>query len=415
MALAPVAVLIVLFGQSAGALRVAVTLAVFTIVMLAISMAMRPSVDMLRVDIEHRVLDEVERVRVRAREETTIAARNTHRALSDKIHTLAESVEDLRAQLDEVQSSGALAPPSAPDPVPGGTPGGPGVFRTETVHVTRRTTMVDASDGPVTGTVYGSRAAGVPMEGEWREERQDARRDEGSHRRDDRGGDQRWDGIAAGDRWAAVRDDEHGREFSLGERRTSRHSDDRGSELRVEDRWAALRRDEPRERREHGPAEPSWEAMFPSMSRPAQHALPPSRGESPGRYIDDWDDDRDRVPAWSRGNDRESDRSRDDWERHFDRGYERPPDRDRDRDLGYERDRGYEPDRDRGHERDRGYERDRDRDRGYDRDRGGYDRDRDRDPDRGYDRDRGYDDRGSDRDRSYPPRQRPGHPSEYDR
>ena len=83
MALAPIAVLILLFGQSTGALRVAVTLAVLTIVMLAISIAMRPSVEMLRVDIEHRVLDEIERVRVRAREETTTAARNTHRALTD--------------------------------------------------------------------------------------------------------------------------------------------------------------------------------------------------------------------------------------------------------------------------------------------------------------------------------------------
>ena len=85
MGLAPIAVLVLLFGQSTGSLRVAVTLGVLTIVMLAVSVAMRPSVEMLRVDIEHRVLDEVERVRVRSREDITTAARNTHRALSEKI------------------------------------------------------------------------------------------------------------------------------------------------------------------------------------------------------------------------------------------------------------------------------------------------------------------------------------------
>src|SRR5258705_14019988 len=101
MGLAPLSVLILLFGQSTGTIRVAVTLAVITIVLLAVSIAMRPSVEMLRVDIEHRVLDEVERVRVRAREETTTAARNTHRALTDKIQGLGESVEDLRNQLTQ--------------------------------------------------------------------------------------------------------------------------------------------------------------------------------------------------------------------------------------------------------------------------------------------------------------------------
>ena len=114
MALAPAAVLILLFGQSVGSLRIAVVLAVITIVLLALSIAMRPSVEMLRVDIEHRVLDEVERVRVKAREDTTTAAKNTHKALSDKIHVLAESVEDLRAQLDDVQAGNMLAAHHAP-------------------------------------------------------------------------------------------------------------------------------------------------------------------------------------------------------------------------------------------------------------------------------------------------------------
>jgi hypothetical protein len=427
MALAPIAVLILLFGQSAGALRVAVTLAVLTIVMLAISIAMRPSVEMLRVDIEHRVLDEIERVRVRAREETTTAARNTHRALTDKIHELAGSVQGLQAQLDEVQASGVLAPQSAP--ALGGAPGV--VRRTETVHVTRRTTTVDAGEDDGRGTVYGSRAASV--DGEWRDGGREA--DWRDDPREERPRDQRWDGMAQGDRWAAMRADEHGRELHIGERRSSVHSDERGAEYRVEDRWAALRRDEPAERR--GDGEPGWEAASRTMGRPTSpRALPPSHGEPPSRYTDAWDDDRE--PARSRGRDRgdrETDR-RDDWERAFERGYDRgrEPDRDRgrpDRDRGYDDrgrdDRGYEDRRrdDRGRDDrgwdDRGYDDRRRDDRGWD-DRGRDDRGRD-DRGRGYDRDRDYDhererhERERDRDREppYAPRPRSAQPSEYDR
>src|SRR4029450_8259018 len=158
MGLAPLAVLILLFGQSTGTLRVAVILAVLTIVLLALSIAMRPSVEMVRVEIEHRVLDEVERVRVKAREDTTTAARNTHKALSDKIHVLSETIEELRSQVDDVQANGMMLESGHHGPALGPGPGGQGtVRRTETVHVTRRTTTVN--NGEETGTVYGSRCA----------------------------------------------------------------------------------------------------------------------------------------------------------------------------------------------------------------------------------------------------------------
>src|ERR1700738_401531 len=84
--LAPLAMLILLFGgQSTGSLRIAVILSVLTVVGVAVSIAMRPSVEMVRVDIEHRVLDEVEHVRAMAREDVNVATRNTHRALSERI------------------------------------------------------------------------------------------------------------------------------------------------------------------------------------------------------------------------------------------------------------------------------------------------------------------------------------------
>ncbi|MFF5215141.1 hypothetical protein [Micromonospora sp. NPDC000442] len=64
------------------------------------------------------------------------------------------------------------------------------------------------------------------------------------HRADDTG--EYWAQLRAGDRWAAVRDDDRGRELRVGERRAELHADPAGTEYRVEDRWASVRRDEPR-------------------------------------------------------------------------------------------------------------------------------------------------------------------------
>ncbi len=376
MGLAPLAVLILLFGQSTGSLRIAVVLAVLTIVMLALSIALRPSVEMFRVDIEHRVLDELERIRLAAREDTATAARNTHKALTEKIYGLSETVEELRAQVDEVQASSLLAiEQHAPAAVGPGVPGGPGRGRTETVHVTRRTTTVNDDS---TGTVYGSRAAhdsGRALDGEWRA-------DDRGERRDDR-----WDGMAQGSRWAEVRYDDRGRELHLGERRSTVHHDDRGGEYRVEDRWAALRRDDADDR--------GW-----SGGRSEPRALPPAPGEPPSRYAADDRHERDRH-----------ERDRHDWDRHERDRYD--ADRhERDR-YGRDREREYDRGPERGYEADRGYDRerrhDREPDRDYDRGRG-YDRDRDhgherhdrydREHDREHDRERGY---GRDR----PPLPRP--------
>ncbi|MFI6272727.1 hypothetical protein [Micromonospora zamorensis] len=59
-----------------------------------------------------------------------------------------------------------------------------------------------------------------------------------------------WSQLRAGDRWAAVRDDENGRELRVGERRAEVHADATGTEYRVADRWAEVRHDEPRRHEE---------------------------------------------------------------------------------------------------------------------------------------------------------------------
>ncbi|MGK5743220.1 hypothetical protein [Micromonospora sp. URMC 103] len=57
---------------------------------------------------------------------------------------------------------------------------------------------------------------------------------------------QYWAQLRAGDRWAAVRDDDRGQELRMGERRAEVHADATGTEYRVADRWASVRRDDPR-------------------------------------------------------------------------------------------------------------------------------------------------------------------------
>ncbi|MDR7280307.1 hypothetical protein [Catenuloplanes atrovinosus] len=61
----------------------------------------------------------------------------------------------------------------------------------------------------------------------------------------------------AGDRYAAVRQDDRGQELRVGERRASVRSDDSGTEMRVEDRWESVRREDraanPYDRDRRGP------------------------------------------------------------------------------------------------------------------------------------------------------------------
>ncbi len=418
--LAPLAVLVLLFGASVGSLRIAVTLSVLTIVALAVSIALRPGVEMVRVDIEHRVLDEMERVRGQAREDVRLAGRNTHRALTEKIRALAATVEALRDQIDELQSGSGYARPAVrglPEAADPAEKSGV-VRRTETVHVTRRTTTVGGHDDP-RGTVYGPPAAieadrrrrddddrryddarryvdargyedarGYDDSRRYDDDRRDDHRYEDGRRHDRRPDDgrrdeyrddpphreDRWDGVAMGDRWASVRADGRGREYRVGERRSSVQKDGQGTEYRMEDRWAEMRRGGDPDHRD----EPDWEATFRALSsEPQRPALPASQGESAARYLDD----RDQV--WSRGREREVDRG------HSGRDDERRGERGRDDDRRGDRSAG------RGRE-----------DRRFD----------DRRPERGYG-DLDYADRGGEdrRDERPYPRPRGPHPSEYDR
>ncbi|WP_422734614.1 hypothetical protein ACN26Y_09375 [Micromonospora sp. WMMD558] len=105
-----------------------------------------------------------------------------------------------------------------------------------------------------------------------------------------------WSQAKAGDRWAAVREDDRGRELRMGERRAEVLADQTGTEFRVADRWASVRRDEPgRDRADawRGSwAEPEGRAALPAGGVPVpdewrvprQRQPEPERAPEPGRY-----------------------------------------------------------------------------------------------------------------------------------
>ena len=271
MALAPLAVLVLLFGQSTGALRIAVALAVVAIVLPRSVDRHAAERGLLRVDIEHRVLDEVERVRVKAREDTTTAARNIHRALSDKIHVLTETIEELRAQVDEVQASGLMIcrPQRASDR---------GCSRRPKAHgpADRDRSRDPAYDDgqrrrsrPAPST-----AAAPPWMANGATPRRPGRPAVG------RTG---WDGMAQGNRWAEMRADELRSRNAAGRATVVTHSANavRSTGSRID--RAALRTRRPDDR--------SW-----SGRRSRGHS-PASRGEPPSRYVDDGEPSRAREPG----------------------------------------------------------------------------------------------------------------------
>ncbi|HET8681466.1 MAG TPA: hypothetical protein VFM54_06285 [Micromonosporaceae bacterium] len=182
--LSPLAVFLLLFADGEGSLRGGAVLALLSVLIIGLSVALRKDPDSVRVELEDVLLDEVDAVRDDVRDDIATAARATHRQFSEKLHHLHESVEALRGEVDAARlayehantapagvhgaAAGAVHHPSAADTAgPGRSPGmgraripvvGGGVVRhTETVQVTTRQTIVDprAEGQPGRGTVYG--------------------------------------------------------------------------------------------------------------------------------------------------------------------------------------------------------------------------------------------------------------------
>lgn len=351
---APLAALLFLIG----ALRFGGVLAVLAMVLIGLSITLRRDTDAVRIELQETLLGELDQLRNDVREDMATASRNTHRSLTDRINALTESVESLRGhaegieavriqlqqvrtQVDELRSRPLpQAPAAAPARPAAAAVAPPGVVRTETVEVTRRTMTVE---GEERGTVYGSRAAEEPAREparprgrrradednydgwdaadprwtaghgqDWDEPSQEWARETGGGGRRRReteeprprrepAVDRDWEGHAQGDRWASMRADEHGRELRMGERLSSVRSDAHGTELRVEDRWAAVRRAEQgqREAGNQGYLDPVSPGYRDTGHGP--RALPASRGESPQPYTTGGNRRPAPEPEWERG------------------------------------------------------------------------------------------------------------------
>lgn len=294
--LAPLAaLLLIVVGSSTAGLRFAAILAILAVMAIGISITLRRDVTTIKVDLEETILDEIDMLRGDVRADITTAARATHRALSEKVAHLHESLEQVRRQvesapmieIDRPMARPAVAPPPRMPAVTAGpngavAPNGQGVVqRTETVRVTTRT-IVDPDEDPYARNHQGHPGRDIESRDERNGHDRPARdrrpeyRDDQPHPADSRGSDPRgreivpsrqsdfevsarqawgntsddelaedprWVGMRAGDRWAEVRQDEHGREVRMAERRAAIRTDETGTHLRVVDRWSTIRED----------------------------------------------------------------------------------------------------------------------------------------------------------------------------
>jgi hypothetical protein len=346
IALAPVAGTLLVLGGEGGLLRAGGALAMLAVVLVALGSVLARAGTGPRAggDVEAYLGHEIEALRADTRADISRATKTSHRVLAEQIAALGDTVEALRGQIEVLRSHVERNHLAAPAPVAAGhnqvsgvagVPGG--VFRhTETVQVTRQTTMLDADSGygDRTGSVYGSAAGGVTsgaVPGQRRSEYDAYKgRDEytdsdgyaGSGRR------ARPDGEPTGG-WSPSR------EVHVGERSSEIRIDDTAAQMRTQDRWASMvqrdgeparrsaettggrrrrdddddharywsnfhaettqergsepgRRSEPGWGVDRGGAEPAWASGSGRIAEPARPALPAGAGGEP-------------VPAWAGG------------------------------------------------------------------------------------------------------------------
>lgn len=120
--LAPVAGLLLLLGNGDTALRVAAALAVLAVVLIGLSVALRPDAESVRLEMEETLLDEIDMLREDMREDIATAARATHQGLGERLQALQQAVDTMRGELDAVKQAG---PPPGPPPGRVGVAGAP--------------------------------------------------------------------------------------------------------------------------------------------------------------------------------------------------------------------------------------------------------------------------------------------------
>src|SRR5947207_11269260 len=114
--LAPIAAALVLFSSEAGGLRVAAVLAILAVVLIGLSIALRPDARGMRAELEDALLDELDAVRAEVRQDMSQAARAGQRALTERVEQLSALVDSLRAQVESLRTGAAVMARSEPQP-----------------------------------------------------------------------------------------------------------------------------------------------------------------------------------------------------------------------------------------------------------------------------------------------------------
>lgn len=96
LGLAPLAGLLLLLGI--GGLRAGALLGVLALVMIAVSIALRPDPTQVRMQLEEILLEELDRLRVEVREDIANASRATHQTVGERMGALQHLVESVRAE-----------------------------------------------------------------------------------------------------------------------------------------------------------------------------------------------------------------------------------------------------------------------------------------------------------------------------
>lgn len=281
--LTPLAMLLVLMSDGGLGIRVAAILGILATALVGLAVKLRPDGAAVRAEVEEMVFEELDVLREDVREDISTAARATHKAFSEKLQQLYETIETLREQVESARAQGfqpgfqapakAPAPPQgrpAPQPSVGTAMVGGGVVRhTETVQVTTRQTIVDPHGDDRSGTVYGGNgtvygpqpADRVPTGRRSAEGRGGGRRsaeDRPAERGNDRGPrEESWTDQRLRERQSVAREEPR----DLGARDDFRGDDFRGEEFRSEEfRLDPGRRPRPFDRDEADDAgdDPRW-------------------------------------------------------------------------------------------------------------------------------------------------------------
>jgi hypothetical protein len=109
--LAPLAALLLVLG-SGSVLRLGGVLGVLVVVLIGLSIALRPDVATVRLQIEETLLEDIDMMRAEVREEIAAASRATHQMVGERLGAAVATVRGERPQI----TYGYQPPPSVPQP-----------------------------------------------------------------------------------------------------------------------------------------------------------------------------------------------------------------------------------------------------------------------------------------------------------